>query len=514
MRTFARAVALITVFSISTRTLGFIFRIFLSRVLEAELLGVYQIAFSFFMVFLTFIASGLPLSISRKVSEIDEKKGSSEIGNIVRSGLIISFTVSAALALITLALRGPLGSLFTDSRSMTILLVLLPSIFAYSIYTVLRSVWWGQRRFTLLGATELLEQVIRIILFLVILPLVYIFGNGAMIAAVSFTFACFLSAISVSVLFYKKQQGGQELKSATRSYVREITKTAAPITAVRAITSIALPIIAVVLPLRLIAAGWSNSDAVAHFGIAVGMTLPLISIPQTVISSMATALVPEITRAVKAGDTDTMSRQIKSCIRVTLLINFILFPVFVAIGGGIGFFLFANVHAGIYLVNSAWIMIPLSLSLITNAILNSLGAETRAMRHYMIGSIALFASIWFLPSAIGVGALIVGLGLCTSIASVLNLILIQKLSNAQVDFTSLIFGFLAIATPVVIIGRAFSGLLNPLPLFFNLSISTAVVISLFITLAYCFRLIDLDSFRFKKKKLGTIENSNTTQPVP
>ena len=45
------AVATVTVFGVFTRLIGFLFKIYLSRVLGAEALGVYQIALSVFFLF-------------------------------------------------------------------------------------------------------------------------------------------------------------------------------------------------------------------------------------------------------------------------------------------------------------------------------------------------------------------------------------------------------------------------------------------------------------------------------
>ncbi len=65
MKSLFKTVALITFFSVITRVVGFLFRIYLSRTVGAEALGMYQVAFSIFMVLLTIISSGLPLVISR-----------------------------------------------------------------------------------------------------------------------------------------------------------------------------------------------------------------------------------------------------------------------------------------------------------------------------------------------------------------------------------------------------------------------------------------------------------------
>jgi len=517
---FARSIAIITAFAIATRGLGFVFRIILARILGAELLGIYQIAFSLFMVFLTIIASGLPLIISRQIAQNSPNPREAGAKPIVTSGLLISFTASILIVLAIFLLKNQMNFFLADRRSIYLLAILAPALFFYSVYTVLRSVWWGRKQFFLLGLTELIEQVARIIILAILLTVGFLFTDLSWIAAISFTLACVISA-SVVVFIYAKEarQSKSDIENITihntqpdspHSYSSSkllqptvpILKSAAPITAVRCIMTLALPIIAIIVPMRLIAAGWSSSDAIAHFGIIVGMTLPLLSVPQAVISSMATALVPELSSASKIGDTHTISKQIKSCIKFTLFINFLLFPIFVSVGTSIGTFLFAEPLAGTYLRQSAWIMIPLSLSLITNAVLNSLGHETRAMAHYLIGSIALFTSIWFLPQFIGVGALVVGLGATTSIAAILNIIKIQRKTGTDAQLVRLLFGYLIISIPAIVIGQFTYAIFDFLPIFINLVIAGTVTLGVFLTLAYMFNLLEFESLtkRFKNKK--------------
>ena len=68
MQRLFKATIIVTFFSVTTRALGFILRIILSRFLGAEQLGHYQVAMSIFGVLMTLVASGLPLVVSRNVA--------------------------------------------------------------------------------------------------------------------------------------------------------------------------------------------------------------------------------------------------------------------------------------------------------------------------------------------------------------------------------------------------------------------------------------------------------------
>ena len=60
-----KTTAIITILSAIERTLGFLYRVVLSRFIGAEGLGLYQVALSLFAVFLTIGTGGIPVTISR-----------------------------------------------------------------------------------------------------------------------------------------------------------------------------------------------------------------------------------------------------------------------------------------------------------------------------------------------------------------------------------------------------------------------------------------------------------------
>ena len=505
MKPFAQAVALITVFTVATRAVGFLFRIFLSRVLGAEMLGVYQIAMSFFMVFLTVIASGLPLAISKEVAKARERGGehNKEIGAIAIAGLVISLIVSTALCGIVFVFREFVDTIFTDRRCLNILLILLPSIIACSVYTALRAVWWGEKKFFLLGATELFEQVVRVLFFVILLGFGFAGLDSAGLAGLSFTIACVASAAAVIYIYLKGRKGTiAGTREQSRRFYRPLIRSALPITGVRVIGSIALPIISVIIPLRLVASGWTNIQAISQYGIVVGMTLPLLTIPGTIISALATALVPELSGAHERHDHKNVSAQISNALKFTLFVTFIILPTFMALGEQIGLFLYDNTLSGTYLASTAWVMIPLSLNQITNAILNSLGAEIKALKHYFYGSIALFAIVWFFPSLIGVNALIVGMGICMLITSCLNLLMIAKLTNAKTQVLRLTLAFIGISIPATLLGQYMFGIIQHIwPLIISLPLAGAATVAVVLLFCKMFNLVDLGIILRKNRKL-------------
>ena len=70
----------------------------------------------------------------------------------------------------------------------------------------------------------------------------------------------------------------------------------------RVVSSFIQPIIALIIPARLMAIGYTSSQALSLYGIAVGMTMPLLFVPTTIIGSLSTALIPDISKALAQND--------------------------------------------------------------------------------------------------------------------------------------------------------------------------------------------------------------------
>lgn len=495
MRTFTKSVLIITAFAALTRFIGFVFRIFLSRLLGAEMLGVYQMALSIFMILLTIISSGLPLVISREVAKY--KNDSSQTKSLTIAGLIIGITVSALLSAIVLIAHKLFGLIFTDQRCLAILFTLLPALVASSIYCVLRAVWWGEKKFFLLGLTELIEQIARIIIFVPLLGLTFYFSDMAHLAAWSFTGACIVSAIVVVIIFIRCHHLEHPEKNSARQWIKPLIKAATPITGVRLFSSLTIPIITILLPLRLVAAGWENSTAIAHLGIISGMTLPLLTIPSTVISSLATALVPELSTMINQHQWPAVRRQIHTVLRFTIFICFCFIPIYLALGQPLGVFLYADQYSGIYLSRSAWVMLPMSLSQITNSMLNAMNLEKLTIRNYAIGTVIMLFVIWFMPAIIGADAVLLAMGLSMTVSTFLNIIAIHKATYCKTKDTTLqtIMQYLLIGIPVFALGYFMYQTCSPLPNIINLILASLFAEGAFFGLCWCTNLITIPTKR-------------------
>ena len=496
---FFKAVFILTLFSLITRVLGFVFRMYISRQISATQLGIYQIATSIFGIFLAVVSSGLPLVISRKTAEFNVEKNKDKEQKFMLAGLIVGLAFSLACCVLIFAFKSFFVSFAKSDEIYTLLIILMPAIIFSSIYSVFRGNFWGHENYFWVCFIELIEQVSRIIItFFIINKIAGAFGKTIAIT-LSLSIACVLSGILAMIVYFVK---GGKLKTSKNNF-KYLLKTSVPITFMRVLESLVQPLITIIIPLRLIAAGMERSGALAEVGIIMGMTFPLLFIPSALVGSMATALIPEISAKNFEGNNAELKKQINSSFSFAIICAFVLIPIYCSLGGPIGTLFYNNLESGIYLKYSAFLMVPICANSIAVSTLNSLSMEIKSFRNYIVGAVLMILSIWFLPKYIGVYALAVGMGLCLITALLLNIKMIGKKLNFKINIFPLLMKLILFACFLTYITKfVFNILCKFMPLLFSVSLSSAVCILLFAILLDTFDILKIfNVFIFIKRKV-------------
>ena len=154
-----KSVAVVTAFSVATRLFAFLFKVFVSRQFGASVVGVYQMALSFYFFASAVALSGLPTVISRKITE-DEKTGGENVPSLISTALVLSLSSVLPILSIIYPVAFLLPSVFADERVLPLVVIMLPALLSTSIYNVIRSWFWGKRSFLAFSFTEMLEEAV------------------------------------------------------------------------------------------------------------------------------------------------------------------------------------------------------------------------------------------------------------------------------------------------------------------------------------------------------------------
>ena len=493
--------ALVTIFSCVERTIGFIYRIFLSRNLGAETLGVYQIALSVLGLIMTITSSGIPITVSRLITKREANSLSDGKHKVVSAGVFIALIISIPLVAVLLIFGNNLKFLLSDDRAYSALQIMLPGVIITSVYAVIRGYFWGEKKFLTYSVIDLLEEIVMLIAGVILVNLATVNLTGAekagLAVLISYVFSFTLAIITY---FFS----GGKLKN-FKGELKPLISSATPITLMRTVNGLLNTLIAIILPLKLIESGLSSSVAMSKYGALSGMSIPLINVPSTLIGSMALVLVPELAENFYKNNMVTLKNNVEKAVKCATFISTLIIPVFIALGKDIGYLIYGNLEAGEYVQNSAIIMLPMSISLITTSALNSLNLEKKTLKYYIIGAVCLVLCIWFLPKFTGVYSLILGLLISYAITAICNLKLISKTCLVPPKFTAFIVCSFVFILPSTLLAFLLDNLLSKFISSLASVLITSVITTLFTYAFYrvfnLFNLIELIKERGKNRPI-------------
>lgn len=498
MNKIIKAVTTITLFSIITRTLGFFFRIFLSRQLGAEGLGLFQMASSILGIFLTIVSSGLPLTTAKLVSKYTSNNEIKKRDQVVTSATIIALCVSIICSLLLLVLKRFWGIIIPDNRAVELLIILIPSICFSALYAVLRGALWGQNDYFNCGLTELIEQILRFVITALLMINVSDILTATKHSAIAFNITCLLSGILTLVLYLMRSKfciGKGEYKN--------ILKSAMPITGVRLANSFVQPLATIIIPFMLIVGGYTQSEATSSFGVIMGMTFPMLYVPMTIVGSISMVLIPTISSLLAKKDYVTIEQNINKSINVSMFISFIFVTLYLSVGNLIGEILYNNQMSGALLQLSAGCVLPITLCNLTGSILNALNLEVKSFKNYLIGSSLLLLILLTLTPFIGISSVIIAEFTSMTTITILNLKRIKsKIPNIQTNLFTTTYKYVITILPSGLTGYFVSKIcLNILPKFFSCIIGGGIAIVFMLVLCEMFNIYSLkETYKLIKHK--------------
>ena len=404
MKNLKNSTILIMVFSIATRLTSFFFKIYLSRRVGAEVLGLFQMAASVFGLFCTLAASGIPPMLSRRVAELGTQHGKEDLTNGVMTGaILLSLGVTAFLIFGAILFREKMVLLFSDGRCVNLFYLLLPALVSTGLYQLLRGYFMGKKDYFDYSVTELLEEIIKIVACLTFLSNLFLSLSDEVALTIAFTITDYLVMGILFTLYFVK--GGKFRKP---KETKRLVKAGLPVTGIRIAAGLISSFIAIALPAALVRAGSTPADAAAEYGRAVGMAFSLLFAPLSLTGALSVVILPEAAALAAKGKMTDLRLRIGESLLFIFVITVLFYALFLVLGEDYGVLLFKDAQAGRFIACAAGMVIPAALSGFINTTLNSLGEERKVFVSFFVSSVFLILSVLFLPRYIGIYALAVG----------------------------------------------------------------------------------------------------------
>ncbi len=501
---------LLTIAGFLTRIIGFFYRIFLSRTIGAEGMGLYQLIFPIYGIVSSISIASVQTSISRYVAaeqSAGRKKGSK---NTLLAGIFLSLSVTIVLSLAVYFNAEWLALEFLkESRCVDLVKILAFSLPFSSIHSCINGYYYGMQKAAVPSISQLAEQIIRV-LCVYIMSMVSLSETGTISAeiavagvvigeAASMLFCVF----SIVLHFGKPNTKTDETDSphVVPGFIKQLKNIfvfSLPLSFNRLLLSVLHSIEAVLIPIQLRLFGMSDSDAISLFGVFTGMAMPFIQFPSAIPNAIAVLLLPEVAAAAELSTTDKakgnlkLRRSAENGIRYSLLLGILCIGIFVVFGNDMGIIIFNNKLAGLYITILAWLCPFLYLSTTLGSILNGLSETTAPFIHSVISILIRLAFVFFAIPKYGIVAYLIGTLVSQIIMTGLHYFKVRKKVSLQLNAlrlivwpTIILLGSLFVTTAAGILISLFT-----LPPIIILGIKCAMTAIIYLAFLYIFKLLN------------------------
>ena len=312
-----RGVAVLTLTGVLSQVVGFVYRILLTRLAGAEILGLYQLILPVYSVLLSLTSVGLTTGVSN-LSAWYQALGNQRVIDQVRGQAVKLFLL---LALV------PCGLLLLFSDGVSVYL-LVPCLVLTGIENLQKHYFYGTGRVCPAAVTELIEQILRSVLVLALvwatIPATAEEAVGAIVLGMALCEVT--SALTQTVLFRRYLGPRDRLAGAPlppSTVRRKLGRIALPLGLAALLGNGISSANAVLIPRLLVLGGMDQSQAVSTYGVTFGMTLPMLLLPTAFLSALGLVLTPKLSRCAALQQAGEIRRLVR---RWVSLANLILIP--------------------------------------------------------------------------------------------------------------------------------------------------------------------------------------------
>lgn len=381
-----RGTVILTFTSIASQLLGFVYRIFLSRLVGAEVLGLYQLLMPVYSVLMSLTAVGLTVAVSNLSARYNALGNRRAVWQLLRRCLwfflLLFFPLTAAVMVFSDQIS---VYILGDARTQLGLVLLLPCILLTGVENLHKHYFYGTGNVRPPAAVELCEQFIRsgavltlLVLFLPQNPerTVGLIVTGMVLCEV-------FSAVTLVVL-YRRHMGRTEYLAGKGEERRilggNIRAIAVPIAATALLGNLMASANSVLIPQRLVAGGMEVSQAMSAFGVLFGMTLPMLFLPTAFIGALALVLTPKLAESAALGRKAEITRRINKALLVTSVLILPAMALLTVLGPSLSILLFRQSAAGDYILPLSVGVVLSCYQAVLSTSLNGIGKQKTAAR--------------------------------------------------------------------------------------------------------------------------------------
>lgn len=404
---------ILTAAGIITRILGFVYRIYLSNLIGAEGMGLYQLIMPVYSLAWSISCSGFTTTVSKLTAQEKAKGEYGNMGRILKQSAAITGCIGLILCVLLYRFAGPFAIYFLKEPRIGLSLRILSLAFPFmAAGSCIRGYFFGLQETLVPAVNQVLEQCVRMLV-------IYLLAAGFMHRGIEYACAVAVVGIVVEELFslvyivaaYKIFKTKNLLRKrpvlSTTGSLALILSMAMPLTLNRVAGSLLATLENTLIPQQLQLYGLTAKEAISAFGQISGMAMPLIYFPSAVLTSLSITLVPAVSEASAVNNKKRILYTLSKSLLFTCIIGMAAAAIFIVFSRELGQAIYKQDLSG--LLVPMGIMCPfIYMQMVISGALNGLGFQLFLFRNSLLSSFITIGFIYFLMPLKGMNAFILG----------------------------------------------------------------------------------------------------------
>ena len=419
------------------KLIGMFYKIPLINIIGEAGAADFNNAYNIYAVLLTVSTAGLPVAVSKLVSEANALNRRNQVRRTFRLALVLFLTLGLISFLVMFFRADALAGMMNDSKAAAGIRALAPAVVCVGCLAALRGYSQGHSNMAPTSVSQIIEALCKLVVGLGLAFWLVKQGKDPDVAAAGaitgVTVATVVALIYMVLDFFlsrgREDTHGTDRPDSAGSILANILKIAVPITLSSSMVGIVTVIDSSLVQGQLQSAlNLTEKASRTLYGNYSG-ALNIYNLPTSLMAAITASVIPAVSAALARRDRRGAARITGSALRITALLSFPMGVGLFVLGTPIIRLLFPslNVEVAGPLLSTLGIATPfVCMVLVCNSVLQAHGFINLPVIVMVLGGIVKIVNNYNLVGAIGIAGAPVGNILCFGLALVLDLVVITR----------------------------------------------------------------------------------------
>ena len=419
------------------KLIGMFYKIPLINIIGEAGAADFNNAYNIYAVLLTVSTAGLPVAVSKLVSEANALNRRNQVRRTFRLALVLFLTLGLISFLVMFFRADALAGMMNDSKAAAGIRALAPAVVCVGCLAALRGYSQGHSNMAPTSVSQIIEALCKLVVGLGLAFWLVKQGKDPDVAAAGAITGVTVGtvvALIYMVLDFLLSRGREDTHGTDRpdsagSILANILKIAVPITLSSSMVGIVTVIDSSLVQGQLQSAlNLTEKASRTLYGNYSG-ALNIYNLPTSLMAAITASVIPAVSAALARRDRRGAARITGSALRITALLSFPMGVGLFVLGTPIIRLLFPslNVEVAGPLLSTLGVATPfVCMVLVCNSVLQAHGFINLPVIVMVLGGIVKIVNNYNLVGAIGIAGAPVGNILCFGLALVLDLVVITR----------------------------------------------------------------------------------------